>query len=303
MRFSRETWSKVICGLAVGLAVAPLSAQVFAPLAAVAAEEGGQPAVDRGEYWIGVRCVEVPPLLRAQLDLGDGQGVLIDQVVPDSPAKEAGLKTFDVIVSIDGNLVGDPQAVAAAVAKGGGQEMKVEYLRGGRKETLTVKPAPRPDSIAPPQQDQRAIQQWFDRFGRGPAPMKFRFFHPGMVLPPGASIAPALPDDMTVTIEKRGDKPAKIEVKQGDKSWEANEESLDKLPPEARQYAEHLLGLGVFELGAEGAPMPGGPRMAPRAFLPERLDPDARFNRRLDEMSRQIDDLRQAVEKLRAEQK
>ena len=133
--------------------------------------------------------------------------------------------------------------------------------------------------------------------------MKFRFFHPGMVLPPGASIAPALPDDMTVTIEKQGDKPAKIKAKQGDKSWEANEDSLDKLPPEVRQYAEHLLGLGVFELGVDDAPVPGGPRMAPGAFLPDRRDHEARFNRRLDEMSRQIDDLRQAIEKLRAEQK
>jgi membrane-associated protease RseP (regulator of RpoE activity) len=300
MRVSRETWSKVICGLAISLAAAPLSAHVFAPLALAAEEGSDKPAPEQGDYWIGVRCTEVPPLLRAQLDLAEGQGVLIDDVVPDSPAKKAGLKAFDVIVSIDGQPVGDPQAVAETVARSGEEELKIDYLRGGRKETLTVKPAPRPESIAPQRHDQRALQQWVERLGRGPAPMRFRFFHPGMVLPPGASIAPALPDDMTVTIEKKGDKPAKITAKQGEKTWETNEDALDKLPSEAREFAEHLLGLRVFDLGAEGAPMPGGPPV--RALAPERHDPEARFNRRIDEMSRQIDELRQAIEKLRAQQ-
>lgn len=299
MRFSRETWLTAICGLALGLEAAPLSAQVFAPLAFVADEEH---AVDeKADYWIGVRCALVPPLLRAQLDLSEDQGVLVDEVVPDSPAQQAGLKAFDVVFAVDGKPVADPQALAGAVARALDHEVKIDYLRAGRKESLTVKPAPRPDSIAPQRQDQRALREWVERLGQGPAPMRLRFFHPGMVLPPGASLAPALPEDVTVTVEKQGGKPAKVTVKRGDKEWQASEESLDKLPAEVRGFAHQMLGPSAFmpgDLGMGWPHAPTDPDMPPRVRPFERRDTEAQLKQRLDEMSRQLDDLRKAVEKL-----
>lgn len=296
MQTSRELWLKTICGLAVALAAAPLPAQVFGPLAYIADTDENTPAEeasrDNADYWIGVRCVEVPELLRAQLDLPEGQGVLIDDVVPDGPAQHAGLKAFDVIAAVDGKPMNNPRSLAEAVSRAAGRELKIEYVRAGHKQTLTVKPAPRPDSIAPQRQDQRALRDWVERLGQGPAPMRFRLWHPGMVLPPGASLTPELPDDMTVTIEKRGGTPAKVTVKQGDKQWEANEDALDKLPEQARDYAQHLLGWGEVALPS------GHAGLVPRSIAPEHVVPEERFNRRLEEMSRQLDDLRRAIEKL-----
>lgn len=296
MRIVRDVGLKTICGLAVTLAATALPAQVFGQLAfADDAEESvpaGDAERDHTDYWIGVRCVEVPELLRAQLDLAAGQGVLIDDVVADGPAERAGLKAYDVIAAVDGKPMNDPRSLAEAVSRAGGRELKIEYVRAGHKQTLTVKPAARPESIAPQRQDQRAIREWVERLGQGPAPMRFRFMHPGMVLPPGASFTPALPDDMTVTIEKQGGKPAKVTVKQGDKQWQAGEDALDKLPDEARDYAAHLLGWS-------GAALPPGHFAAPpRSLSPEHAMPEGHFNRRLDEMSRQLDDLRRAIEKL-----
>lgn len=298
MRISREGWSKSICGLAVAWAAIAVSAPLFCPIAFADDTDENVPAGEASkndtDYWIGVRCVDVPELLRAQLDLAEGQGVLIDDVVADSPAEHAGLKAHDVIAAVDGKPMNDPRSLAEAVSRAGNRELKVEYLRAGHKQTATIKPAPRPKSIAPQWQDQRAIREWVERLGQGPAPMRFRFLHPGMVLPPNASFTPNLPDDMTVTIEKQGDKPAKVTAKQGDKQWQAGEDALDKLPDDARHYAEHLLGWG-------GSP-PGHahlPHLPPQAMVPEPL-PDARVQRRLEEMSRQLDDLRQAIEKLQA---
>lgn len=295
MRSSQKGWLTLLCGVAIAGIAAPLSAQVVAPQALAAGDD--EPAKpERTDYWIGVRCAEVPELLQAQLDLPEGQGVLVDDIVPGSPAEKAGLKAFDVVYAVNGQPVADPQSVAAAVGRAGSEELKIEFLRAGRKQSATVKPAPRPDSLAPHQQDQRFLRQWVDRLGRGPAPMNFRFFHPGtgMVLPPGASIGPALPDDMTVTIEKQGGKPANVVVRQGDKKWEAAEDSLEKLPPEARQFADRLLGLGAFDFDGPGEPafVPPGPPQV-------RRDLESRLNKRLDELNRQIEELRKSVEQLR----
>lgn len=301
MWFSSKACLAVMCGVATGLGTATASGQIFAPLALVADDERADE--QKTDYWIGVRCVEVPALLRAQLDLDEGQGVLVEEVVPESPAREAGLKAFDVVFAVDGRKVSDQAALADMVAKADGKELKIDYVRGGRKQSLTVKPAPRPESIVPQREDQRALREWVDRLGQGPAPMRFRFFHPGMVLPPGASLAPALPDDVTVMIEKHGGKPANVIVKRGEKEWQATEESLDKLPDEVRGFAEQMLGFSAFAPGHIGAwqRAPGPAALPPRArSFAEGHGPEAELNQRLDEMTRQLDDLRKAVEKLRA---
>jgi membrane-associated protease RseP (regulator of RpoE activity) len=292
MKSSRDPWLKVVFAAMLSLA----AAQVFT-FSAAAAESDEPDAAAKTEYWIGVGCAELPDVLKAQLDLPDGQGVLVDEVVADSPAERAGLKAYDVIFAVDGKAVGDPQAIAAAVRQAGDHDVKLEFLRAGRKETLSVKPGPRPKSIGPQQQDQRSIRQWVERLGRGPEAMHFKFFHPGMVLPPGVSIAPSLPDDMTVTIEKHGDKPAKVRAKQGDQEWETNEDALDKLPEDARRFAERMLGFGAFA-SLPFQPVPRGAAMPPAAWPPTHAD--ARVNKRLDEMQRQIDELRKSVEEPRA---
>ncbi|HJT35003.1 MAG TPA: PDZ domain-containing protein [Pirellulales bacterium] len=294
----------MLLGKNVCLKLAALAAVAFcvAPLAlaqdrAVRLTADEQPERSQEtDYWIGVRCAEVPGLLRAQLELPEGQGVLIDQVIAGAPAEQAGLKTFDVIVLAAGKKVTTPRDVADAVAQADGDELEIEYLRGGKQHTVTVKPAPRPGAMSTRERDQRSVRQWFENLGE--APLSMRFLHPGMVLPPGVSVAPSLPNDMTVTIEKHGEKPAKITVKQGDKTWQAGEESLDKLPEEARNYVQRMLGLAAFEMrfSPPGEPVPP-PGVAP-PHPPAAPGLEERLNRRLDEMNRQIEQLRKIVEKM-----
>ncbi|HVX14498.1 MAG TPA: PDZ domain-containing protein [Pirellulales bacterium] len=303
MRVARKARWKVVFVVALVGGVLPAVLPGLVPLAV--ADDENRPGNDQQEaaagdavdYWIGVRCAELPPLLRAQLDLPEGQGVLVDEVVADSPAQKSGLKAYDVIFAVDGKPVAEPQAVAEAVGRAGKNEISIDYMHAGRKQTVSLKPAPRPESIAPQQQDQHSVRQWLERLGHGPAPMNFRFVHPGMVVPRGGSLVPPLPDDMTVTIEKQGDKPAKITAKQGDKNWETNEGALDKLPPEAREFAERMLGLGAFDLGMQPVPQTA-PGLPPRLWT---RDPNTHVERRLDEMSRQIDELRRAFDKLQSE--
>lgn len=94
---------------------------------------------------LGVYLAELTP------ELADGfglektqQGVLIQNVMEDSPAKRAGLQRNDVIVEFDGAPVKDLQKFRLRVAEQQiGKSVPVKVLRDGRTVRLTVKLAER----------------------------------------------------------------------------------------------------------------------------------------------------------------
>ena len=51
------------------------------------------------EDWIGIDGTSPDDALRVQLELPAGQGLLINQVVENSPAAKAGLKQYDVLLT------------------------------------------------------------------------------------------------------------------------------------------------------------------------------------------------------------
>lgn len=50
-----------------------------------------------------------------------------------------------------------------------------------------------------------------------------------------------LPDDVSVTVLRKGSAPAAITIKKGDQTWEATEQDLSKLPKEIRPIADSVL--------------------------------------------------------------
>ena len=73
-----------------------------------------------------------------------------------------------------------------------------------------------------------------------------------------------LPDDMEVTISKKGNQPATVTARQGNKLWKTTENELDMLPPPAQAYAFRALGKDVMRTRLPGAaPGMGGPMMMP----------------------------------------
>jgi Do/DeqQ family serine protease len=74
----------------------------------VASAEGGSGTVKRA--WLGAKLQEVTPDIADSLGLQRPSGALVANVASDSPAGRAGIKTGDVIISVDGTAVDDPTA-------------------------------------------------------------------------------------------------------------------------------------------------------------------------------------------------
>ncbi len=81
---------------------------------------------------------------------GDSGKVTVGAVSAGGPAAAAGLRVGDVIVSVGGKKVADPDDVAAAIQdRHPGEAVKVEVQRGGSNQTLDVTLAERPSTATP----------------------------------------------------------------------------------------------------------------------------------------------------------
>jgi S1-C subfamily serine protease len=88
-----------------------------------------------------------PKLGVAVEDLADGKGVRILSVKPDSPADLGGIKTDDVVNSIDGlrvENVDDLQRIVGGYKAG--NKMKLSILRDGYRMSKTVT-MPKPKDV------------------------------------------------------------------------------------------------------------------------------------------------------------
>jgi serine protease Do len=99
--------------------------------------------------WLGVSIQELTPELAKGFGLKEPRGVLIADVVKDSPADRAGLTSGDVLIEFDSKKVDTPQdlqKVVAATAPGKGVPVKVWREKG--EKTLEIKLGETPDETA-----------------------------------------------------------------------------------------------------------------------------------------------------------
>ncbi len=101
-------------------------------------------SVERG--FIGVQFEQLTPEVAASLGLPeDTKGVTVSMVVKDSPAEEAGLKVYDVIVEFEGQPVEKSNEFVSRVSMlEPGKKVEVVVLREGKRKTFTIKLAKRP---------------------------------------------------------------------------------------------------------------------------------------------------------------
>ncbi len=100
-------------------------------------------SVTRG--WIGTGIQEITPELAATLKISDAQGVLITEILRNSPAQLAGIKIGDILVSIDDHLITNWDAMLKTVSNlPPGKEVMVKLIRNKNEIALQVKIGKRP---------------------------------------------------------------------------------------------------------------------------------------------------------------
>ncbi|MEA2918336.1 MAG: hypothetical protein QOJ15_10417, partial [Bradyrhizobium sp.] len=111
----------------------------------VASAKGGGKAVKRP--WLGARLQAVTPEIAETMGLRLPSGALVANVVANSPAARAGLKSSDLITAIDGQAVDDPNAFDYRFAtRPLGGTSQVDVQRAGKPVRLTVPLETAPDT-------------------------------------------------------------------------------------------------------------------------------------------------------------
>ncbi len=96
-------------------------------------------------YRIGVEVSDASSTLRTQLKLPKDQGIVIDRVLPDSPAQKVGFQGHDVLLAVDGKPLAKSEDLSAAVKASEGRALKFAVMRGGQKIDVAVTPEKQTD--------------------------------------------------------------------------------------------------------------------------------------------------------------
>jgi serine protease Do len=96
--------------------------------------------------FLGVQPQAITADMVDQLGLKSTRGALLAEVVKDGPADKAGLKPGDVVVALGGKPVADNNQLTRDVGVvPPGQKIALDVVRDGKKRTVDVTLAPRPD--------------------------------------------------------------------------------------------------------------------------------------------------------------
>ena len=99
--------------------------------------------------WIGISGIDVTPQLARRYNLRSESGFLVAEVVPRSPAENAGLRNGDVVVGASGNDVRHTKDLLLAISKvPPGGSIRLDINRTGRAGSLDVRPSESPPAEA-----------------------------------------------------------------------------------------------------------------------------------------------------------
>ncbi len=100
----------------------------------------------RGE--IGIHVQTITPTLAEGLGLPTDHGVIVSDVLPGGPAEQAGLKVQDIILTVNGKVVGNlPLFGLYMFMLHAGDQAKIEVLRGSEKIPLEISVIQRPHNV------------------------------------------------------------------------------------------------------------------------------------------------------------
>jgi membrane-associated protease RseP (regulator of RpoE activity) len=104
--------------------------------------------VAEGELWVGVSVSPADETLRAQLNLAEGRGLVVTELMPDSPATKAGMKPNDIVVALGGKPLGSAKELVDQIQAAGEKPVNLDLIRGGKAMSVEVTPVKHPRTRA-----------------------------------------------------------------------------------------------------------------------------------------------------------
>src|SRR5437870_8578443 len=90
--------------------------------------------------FLGVETSQVPTVVSEQLGLPKGLGLVVDYVVPDSPAASAGVQQNDILKMLNDQILMEPSQLRKLLQTfSEGTEVTLTILRKGQEQKITVK--------------------------------------------------------------------------------------------------------------------------------------------------------------------
>jgi len=101
--------------------------------------------------WLGVSIQSLTPELAKQFELTDDKGVLVGDIVEDSPADKGGLQRGDIIVEVRGKKIDDPNQIRNMVAGiEPGQKIEMKIIRENKPITKSLTVSELPTDVQKP---------------------------------------------------------------------------------------------------------------------------------------------------------
>jgi len=90
--------------------------------------------------YIGIQYSPITPRQAAQLGLPTGTiGIIVSQVVPGSPAGQAGIQINDIITKVNDQVIDADHPLSSLLVKNRpGDKVKLTLMRSGREMTVDV---------------------------------------------------------------------------------------------------------------------------------------------------------------------
>jgi serine protease Do len=99
--------------------------------------------------YLGIYPQDVTPRMAKAFGEKDSQGIVVGDVSPNSPAKEAGIQRGDIILEVNGKPVSGSNQLRISISMmQPGTELKLKTLRNGAERDATVKLAEMPRESA-----------------------------------------------------------------------------------------------------------------------------------------------------------
>jgi len=98
----------------------------------------GAPKTGAHKAELGIAVERVEGALADQLGLGVGEGLVIVEVKPGTPAERAGLRKHDILLQVNGKALTGPDELRREVEAGLKKGMEFETFRRGKRETVKV---------------------------------------------------------------------------------------------------------------------------------------------------------------------